>query len=150
MSMIGSPAVITPPTVLDRRLKNRAVLRRANVGALELILGRHLALDEFADLAVGFAQVLGDVAGEFLINLDDLQLGLETLPLACAAAAMSWPRSPCSRASSRSSEVSRVIGIRFFAHKSRTPWSSWLMNDDFLGLGVLLRGQPGHLFAATA
>jgi hypothetical protein len=39
-----------------------AVLRRPDVGALELILRGHLALDVFADLAVDLAQLLGDVA----------------------------------------------------------------------------------------
>ena len=63
------------------RLEDDAVLRRADIGALELILRRHLALDIFADLAVGLAQLLGDVAGQFLIDLDDLQLDLGDLAL---------------------------------------------------------------------
>jgi len=64
MSMTGSPAVITPPDGVRRRLENHAILRRADVSALKLIFRRHLALDVLADLAVGFAQFLGDVTGE--------------------------------------------------------------------------------------
>jgi len=56
------------------RLKDDAVLGGANIGALELVLCRNLALDIFSDLAVGFAQLLGDVAGQILIHLNDLPL----------------------------------------------------------------------------
>src|SRR5262249_30132668 len=35
---------------------------------------RNLALDIFADLAVSIAQLLGNIAGQILIYLDDLQL----------------------------------------------------------------------------
>ena len=63
------------------RLEHGAVLRRADIGALELILGGDLALDIFADLAVGLAQLLGDVARQILIDLDDLQLDLGDLAL---------------------------------------------------------------------
>jgi hypothetical protein len=86
------------PDGVRRRLEHDAVLRRPDVGALELILGRHLALDEFADLAVDLAQLLGGVARLLLVDLEDLQLGLDDLALASAAAAISWPRSPYRRA----------------------------------------------------
>jgi hypothetical protein len=45
-----------------RRLEHDAVLRRADIGALELILRGHLAFNVFADLAVDLAHLLGDVA----------------------------------------------------------------------------------------
>ena len=93
---------------MHRRLEHHAVLRRADVGALELVLRRHLALDEFADLAVDLAQFLGDVAAEILVDLENLQLGLGDLALGLGGDAISWPRSPSSRAASRSSEVSLV------------------------------------------
>jgi len=59
---------------MHRRLEHEAVLRRADVDALELVLGGDLALDEFADLAVDLAQLLGDLAGGVLVDLNDLQL----------------------------------------------------------------------------
>ena len=79
ISMIASPAVITPPTVWTVGLEYGAVLRRADVDALELILGGDLALDELADLAVDLARLLGDLAAEIAIDLQDLQLGLGDL-----------------------------------------------------------------------
>ena len=72
--MIGSPAAITPPTVFAVDWNDNAVLRCADVDPLELIFRRNFALDSFADLAVGLAQLLGDVAGEILVNLENLQL----------------------------------------------------------------------------
>src|SRR4029077_1862237 len=59
---------------IRRRFKYDSILRGAQFGALELILCRDLALDILADFAVGFAQLLGDAAGQILIDLDDLQL----------------------------------------------------------------------------
>ena len=63
------------------RLEHHAVLRRADVDALELILGRDLALDEFADLAVDLARLLGDLAAQIPVDLDDLQFGFGDLAL---------------------------------------------------------------------
>jgi len=74
--MMASPAVMTPPTVCTV-----AVLRRADVDAAQLILGGDLALDEFAELVVGLAQILGDFADQILVDLDDLQFGLGDLAL---------------------------------------------------------------------
>ena len=53
----------------------------------------------------------------------------EIFPFACATVAMSCPRSPSIRAASRSSAVTRLIGIRFFCQRSRTPSSSFWMNS---------------------
>src|SRR5262249_56606318 len=50
-----------------------------NVDAFELVLGRDFALDELADLAINLAQFLGDVAGDILIYLENLQRGLGNL-----------------------------------------------------------------------
>ena len=66
---------------IGRRLEDQAVLRRAQIGTLELIFGGYFAFDIFADLAVGFAQLLGHLAGELLIDLQDLQLGFDDLAL---------------------------------------------------------------------
>jgi hypothetical protein len=64
---------------MNRQLEHGSVLWGANLDALELVLGGDLALDEFADLAVHFAQFLGDLAGEFLVYLQDLQGGFGDL-----------------------------------------------------------------------
>ena len=61
------------------RFQHNAVLRGADVDALELIFGGDLALDEFAELGVDLAHVLGDLAAQVLIDLDDLQLSLGDL-----------------------------------------------------------------------
>ena len=86
--MTGSPAVINAADGVRRGLEDHAVLRRADIGTFKLIFRRHLALDVFANLAVGLAQFLGDVGGELLIDFDDLQLSSTILPLASAAAAI--------------------------------------------------------------
>src|SRR5262249_120405 len=56
-----------PADSIRGRLKDDTVLWRAQIGALELILRRNLALHIFADLAVSLAQLLGNVAGHILI-----------------------------------------------------------------------------------
>ena len=63
------------------RFQHDAVLRRADVDALELIFRRDLALDEFTELGVDLAHVLGDLAAQVLIDLDDLEFGLRYLAL---------------------------------------------------------------------
>src|SRR5512146_3049132 len=59
---------------MDVELVDHAALRSAYVHPLQLIFGRHLALDEFANLAVNLAQFLRNLAAEVLVNLQDLQL----------------------------------------------------------------------------
>ena len=66
---------------MHRELVHEAVLRGADVDALELVLGRHLALDELADLGLAVAQFGRHLALEVLDELDDLQLGLSDLAL---------------------------------------------------------------------
>ena len=66
---------------VNRRLLDHAVLRRADIDPPQLVFGRDLALDEFADLVVGLAQILGDVADHVLVDLDDLQFGFGDLAL---------------------------------------------------------------------
>src|SRR6266446_9834651 len=70
-----------PAHGMDRRLQHHAILRRADVDATQLVFGRDLALDEFTDLVVGLAQVLGDFADHILVDLNDLQFGLGYLAL---------------------------------------------------------------------
>src|SRR5713226_9401930 len=66
---------------VNRRLQHHAVLRGADVGPPQLVLGGDLALDEFADLVVGLAQILRDIADQILVDLDDLQFGFGDLAL---------------------------------------------------------------------
>ena len=79
ISMIGVAGGDDAADGVHGGLKHRAVLRRANFDALELIFRSHLALDEFADLAVDLARLLGDLAAEIAVDLDDLQFGLGDL-----------------------------------------------------------------------
>jgi hypothetical protein len=51
-----------------------------NVGALQLILSRHLPFDKFPDLRFDFPQVTRDLAAEILIYLYDLLLDLGDFP----------------------------------------------------------------------
>src|SRR5262249_910993 len=62
-----------------RQLKVRSCSWGAKVGSFELVLGRDLALDKLADLAINLAQFLGDVAGDILIYLENLQRSLGNL-----------------------------------------------------------------------
>ena len=72
---------------IGRRLKDDAILRGADVGALELILRRDLALDKLADFAVDITQLLSDVAGKVLVHLNDLQLDFGDFSLRFGACA---------------------------------------------------------------
>ena len=67
------------------------------------------------------------------------------LPFASAAEAISWPRSPCRRAASRSSEVSRLICTRFFCPQIANALEFLIDQRHLLGLGVLLGRQSGDL-----
>ena len=64
---------------VHRKLMDDAGLRRADIDALELVLGRRHALLELGDLALRLAQVLEHLGAEILVELDDLQLGLADL-----------------------------------------------------------------------
>ena len=76
--------IACPDDAADRmhgRLMHDAVLRRADVDALQLILGRDLALDELGDLGLDLAQLRGDLAAQILLDLHDLEFGLADLAL---------------------------------------------------------------------
>ncbi len=79
ISMMGSLGTDDPADRVHRELMHHAVLGRAHVDALELIFGRHLALDELANLALDFAQLARHLAAQILVDLDDLQLDLADL-----------------------------------------------------------------------
>ena len=70
---------------MNRRLQHHAVLRGADVDPPQLVFRGDLAFDELADLVVGLAQILGDVADHILVDLDDLQFGLGDLALGLRA-----------------------------------------------------------------
>src|SRR3954454_20038000 len=67
------------------RLQHHASLWRTDIDAAKLVLGGDLALEHFADLVVGLAQILGDLADHVLVDLDDLELGLGDLALGLRA-----------------------------------------------------------------
>ena len=52
-----------------------AVAGRADVDALQLVLGRHAALGIFGDLALDLAQLLHRLGAHLLVDLDDLERG---------------------------------------------------------------------------
>src|SRR6202035_3719851 len=128
-----------------RRLKHGAVLRRADVDAAELIFRRYLALDELADLAVGLAQFLGDVAGELLIDLEDLQLDLGNPALGLRGigdqrTALALDLGLVALQRREPIELDQV-SLPKVAHARE------LLGDEaeLLGLGLLLREEPGDL-----
>ena len=67
------------------------------------------------------------------------------LPFASAAEAISWPRSPCKRAASRSSEVSRFSLHQILRPQIAHALEFLIDQRHLLGLGVLLSGQAGNL-----
>ena len=136
--------MITPPTVFAVDWKT-TLLRRADVGALKLIFRRHLALDVLADLAVGFAQFLGDVTGEQLIDLEDLQLGLDDLALRLGgggdelAALALKPRL-------LAFEVGKPVHLDEVLFPKLADAVELLVDEPhFLGFGVLLGDKSGDL-----
>ena len=64
---------------VHRELMDVTGLRRAQVDALELVLGRRDPLLELGDLALRLAHILEHLGAEILVDLDDLQLGLADL-----------------------------------------------------------------------
>ena len=117
-----------PADRVHRELMHHAVLRRADVDALELVLGRHLALDELADLArrPRAARCATSLLRSWSIWMICSSIS-PILPRDCAVAEIDCARSPLSRAASRSSEISRLICIRFLFQSARTPSSSrWI------------------------
>ena len=54
---------------MNGELENGPILWRADIDALQLVFGRDLAFDEFADLGIDLAHLLGDFAAEILVYL---------------------------------------------------------------------------------
>ena len=108
---------------MHRKLLHDTGLRSADLDALQLIHRRDLAFDQFRDLGADVGQLLGHVAAQVLVDLDDLQLGLRNLSLALRHCRDELSALAFRRAPSRSSAVTRVMGTRFFCERSRTPSS---------------------------
>jgi len=130
---------------MHRRLLDDAVLRRADVDAAELVLGGDLAFDQFADLVLGLAQVLGDLAHHVLVDLDDLQLGLGDLALGLGARGdvlRALAGEPCPIALQRRepAQLHEVLVVEIAD-------AGQLLLDqiDFLVLCLFLRGETGDL-----
>ena len=64
---------------MDGELMDAAVLRRADVDALERVLGRNPLLDQLGRLRPDFGQLLADLAAKVLIDLQDLKPGFGDL-----------------------------------------------------------------------
>src|SRR5262245_18343914 len=75
----GVAGTDNPADRVHRQLMHHAILGRADFDALELVLGRHLALNEFANLALYFAQLARHLTAQILVDLDNLQLDLTDL-----------------------------------------------------------------------
>ena len=127
-------------------LKDDAVLRRADIGAFKLILGGNLALNVFADLAIGLAQLLGDVAGQVLIDLQHLQFGLSDFALGLGGGSNELPAFALQprRFTFQCRQLVDPNKVLFpqFAHAAE------LLLDQFrfLGFGGLFRLESADLF----
>ena len=126
-------------------MEDDAVLRSADISALELILRRDFALDIFADLAVDFAQFLGHVAGQILIHLNDLQLDFGDLAfylrsLGDDLAALALKARFIALQRCQPVELHQIF-LPQIAHALQF----LLGQRDPLVLGRLLRGKAGHL-----
>ena len=131
---------------MDVGLEHCAVLRRADLDAPELVLGRHLALDEFADLAVDVAQFARHFARQFLVDLQHLQLVLGNLAARLcdrgdqlSALALKPRRLALERG--QAVDLDQIL-LEQFAHAGQFA----LDQRDLLGLGGLLRGEAADLF----
>jgi hypothetical protein len=140
--MMASPGGDDAADGVHRRLQHDAVLRRADVDAAQLILGGDLALDELADLVVGLAQILGDLADHVLVDLDDLQFGFGDLAPRLRRAAMY-----CARFARQPGEIAlqhrqaRELDQALLVELADA--DQFLLDQrDFLFLGLFLRRQP--------
>ncbi len=77
-------------------LMHDAVLRAFDLDALQLVLGRDLALDQLRHPLLDLADLGSHLAAQILVNLDALQFDLAAATL-WAIEALSWPCSPPSR-----------------------------------------------------
>ncbi|MEY9250897.1 hypothetical protein ABH990_001895 [Bradyrhizobium ottawaense] len=136
---------MTPADRVHRGLQHHAVLRRADVDAAKLVFGGNLALDQLADLVVGLAQILGDLAHHVLVDLDDLELGLRDLALGLGA------RSDVLRAFAvETGRVAFELGQTRDLHQTLVVKLAHagelvLHQRDLLILGLLLGAEPRDL-----
>ncbi len=129
-----------------RQLEHRTVLRGANLDALELVLGGDLAFDELANLGLDLAHLLGDIAAQILIDLDDLQLGLGDLAFDLGRAGdqlSAFPLEPRLLALQRGEpgELNQILRPKLLDADELAADQA-----EFLVLGGLLRSKPPRLF----
>ena len=105
-------------------LMDDAVLRRADVDALELVLGRDLALDELADLGRRSRAAPSPPRCERSWSICRICSSISVILPRDWAIARSTARARRQPRGSRSSAISRLICTRFLLQSSRTPSSS--------------------------
>ena len=133
---------------VDGQQVDDARVGRANVDALELVVGGDHALDQLGDLALRLAQVFQDPAAEFLIKLDDLQLGLAdpgagARDLGNELAAVAFEPGPLALQRHVAGDADKVLLVEIGD-------ADQLFGDEFdlAFLGLLLRGEPTDLLVA--
>ena len=67
------------PDGVDRQLMDDPALRRADIDALQLVLGRNTTFHKLGVFCLNLAQLLHHLGAHVVINLDNLQLGLGDL-----------------------------------------------------------------------
>ena len=145
-----SPGPITPPTVCTLKSCTTPDLRRAQLDALQLVLGGDAPLEQFADARLDLAQLLGRFGLHGLIDVDDLQLHLADLAL--RARDLRHQRAPFALQLGQVALRRQRAGDRhqlLLAH-ALEPLELLDHQLDFLVLGVALRGETLDLLPELA
>ena len=134
--MIGSPSLITPPTVCTASSCTTPSCG-ARISTRRSWSSAAIRLSVSSEVLARFSarSLLTSVRRSSSIWMMRSSVSA-TLPRFCAIWASRTPWSPSRRAASRSIAVSRPIWIRFFCQSSRVPFSSCLTHSISLSLAV--------------
>src|SRR6266516_4811414 len=140
--MIASPAAITPPTVCTANWNT--------VPSCGARISTRLSWSSAATLRSTYSPILASIsrislATSLLRSWSTWMICSSVsaiLPLIWAALAINCPRSPWSRACSRSRAVSRVSCIKFFDQSSLTPTSSRPIRPSSWSLAACCAARP--------